>query len=190
MGRKQGLEVLLRAAARTADRRIQFILCGDGAERRELEKQAQSSGVRNVHLIPLLPEPRYRELLADADLCVIPQQPGSAQCFFPSKLLRALAFSRPILAITDAGSELAASVREGGFGRVVPPEDEAEIARVIETLAANPEELPALGRAGYKFVKRFDQRELLVAFTQELERIALRSSPHSKSGCPLNIAPV
>ena len=53
-------------------------------------------------MLGLLPEDRYRELLVDADLCVIPQQAGSGGCFFPSKLLNTLAFARPVLTPAQA----------------------------------------------------------------------------------------
>jgi colanic acid biosynthesis glycosyl transferase WcaI len=147
------------------------VICGDGAHRAVLERHAAERKLSNVHFLPLLPEIRFRELLVDADVCVISQQPGSGRCFFPSKLLKALAFSRPIFAVAEDSSELADAVREGAFGIVAAAKDAALVARELETMITEPDALQAYGRAGFKFVKRFEQSTLLDAFSRELERV-------------------
>ncbi|HTG44352.1 MAG TPA: WcaI family glycosyltransferase [Verrucomicrobiae bacterium] len=172
LGRKQGLEILLEAASNVKNPAIKFVICGDGAERSNLERHAAELALKNTQFLPLLAEPRYRELLVDADLSVIPQQPGSGRAFFPSKLLKALAFSCPVLAIADAESELSRAVREGGFGTVLPPRNPAEIATRIEELAGDTERLRDQGKAAFKFVKRFEQSILLDDYAGALERAA------------------
>jgi colanic acid biosynthesis glycosyl transferase WcaI len=165
-GRKQGLHQILEAADLVRERRIRFILCGDGAEREQLVQQA--ANLHNITFLPLLPEPRYRELLVDADLCLIPQQPGSGSSFFPSKLLKTLAFSAPVLTITENNSELHRALSEGGIGRNIPPGSPAQIAAALDDLSTKPELLREWGRAGFKFVKRFEQSRVLADFGQKL----------------------
>jgi colanic acid biosynthesis glycosyl transferase WcaI len=174
MGRKQGLELLLEAAARCVNARIRFVLCGDGVERIALEKKAAELALTNVQFIRLLAEPRYRELLVDADLMVIPQQAGSGHCFFPSKLLTALAFSRPVLTISDPGTELSRAVEEGEFGAVLAPGNPKHLSEKIHELANQPELLSAWGRTGFKFVKRFEQASVHAEFGKNIETIDLK----------------
>jgi colanic acid biosynthesis glycosyl transferase WcaI len=176
IGRKQGLDIILEAAARVKNPKIKFLICGDGAHRAALERHAAERKLSNVHFLPLLPEIRFRELLTDADVCVISQQPGSGRCFFPSKLLKALAFSRPIFAVAEDSSELADAVREGGFGIVSAPERPEAVARDLERMIANGEALRAYARSGYKFVKRFEQSTLLDAFARDLESVHAEQS--------------
>jgi putative colanic acid biosynthesis glycosyltransferase WcaI len=168
IGRKQGLDLILEAAALVRNPKIRFIICGDGAHRGALERHSANLSLKNVLFLPLMPELRFRELMIDADLCVISQEAGSGRCFFPSKLLKALAFSRPIFAVAEKSSELADAVHEGGFGMVVPPEDPSRIAWELEASLQDTEKLRGCSRAGFKFVKRFEESALLQEFAKEL----------------------
>ena len=84
--------------------------------------------------MPLLPEAEYREMLADADVALIAQQPPFA--FFPSKLLNALAASRPIVAVADDDSELARVVRDAACGARVATQRPEELAGVLQGACA------------------------------------------------------
>jgi len=75
MGEKQGLEVLLQAAYHLAEHaEIQFVFCGDGAQREVLQAQAQAQAVSNVKFLPLQPLEQLNELLNLADIHVLPQR--------------------------------------------------------------------------------------------------------------------
>jgi colanic acid biosynthesis glycosyl transferase WcaI len=177
MGVKQGLGCLIEAAAQVKNPKVHFVLCGDGAIRHMLEVHARALGLENVHFIPLQPEHRYREMMMDADLCVIPQQAGTGKFFFPSKLLSALSFSRPILSVSDSHSEVAHAVGEGAFGVNVAPNDARLIAETIETLAANRSKLSEYSQAAGQFIKRFDQETVLNQFYSEMPRPKKRVAP-------------
>ena len=171
IGRKQGLDALLHAASVVEDARIRFLLCGDGADLDRLKQLARELALANVTFLPLQPEVRYRELLADADLSVIPQRSGSGSCFFPSKLLATLAHNCPVLAITDSDTELARAVEEGRFGKVVSPDSPGGIAEALHAITRNAEELKAMGRAGFKFVKSFELDSVLADYTSLLAEL-------------------
>ncbi|HSI14724.1 MAG TPA: WcaI family glycosyltransferase [Chthoniobacter sp.] len=166
IGVKQGLQVLVRAARMISDRRIRIVICGDGAQRYLIERDAE--GLENVRLLPLLSDQEYREMLADCDVAIITQLAGSGRAFFPSKLLNPLAYGRPILSVADTDSELARAMVEGCFGCNVPPGQADVLAATLERLAASPGELEAWGRAGREWVEQFEQKRVLAAF---LERI-------------------
>lgn len=173
IGRKQGLDTLLRAMTEVKDASIRLVLCGDGAEVESLREEAKRLRLASVTFLGLQPESHYRGMLADADLCVIPQRSGSGGCFFPSKLLATLAHSCPVMAITDEDTELARACGEAGFGVVALPGDPAQIAREIVSLAGRREALREMGRAGFKFVKRFEQGAVLGEFRSRLEAVGL-----------------
>ncbi len=172
LGVKQGLEVLIEAARLLKDPRVRILLGGDGARREALAKQVAHYQLANVRLLPLQPEAHYREMLADADLCVITQQRGSGRYFFPSKLMTTLAFARPVLSVTDADSELARSVNAGGFGVNIEPGHAGKLAAQIESLARQPAVLAEWGRAGRRYVGQFDFSVVLRDFEQALQQAA------------------
>lgn len=177
LGVKQGLEVLVEAARRLSNPKVKIILCGDGAVRGALERQAAEARLGNLRLLPLQPEAAYHEMLADADLWVIPQQAGVGAFFFPSKLLGAVARGRPVLSVADPESELARAAATGGFGVNVPPGDPAGVAAALERLAASPEELRAMGRQGLLFARQFEQTAVLEKFLEEISRVCGTGQP-------------
>jgi len=166
IGVKQGLQVLVRAARMLRDRRIRIVICGDGAQRYVIERDAE--GLENVRLLPLLADQEYREMLADCDVAIITQVAGSGRAFFPSKLLNPLSFGRPILSVADTDSELARAVAEGGFGCNVLPDQVEALAEALERLAASPGQLAEWGRAGREWVEQFEQKRVLTAFLEKI----------------------
>jgi colanic acid biosynthesis glycosyl transferase WcaI len=168
LGVKQGLQILLEAAALCGNPRVRMVICGDGADRERLTRLAADRRLTNVTFLPLQSAADYAAMLADADVCLITQQAGSGQSFFPSKLLTTLGFARPVLSVADADSELALALSEGGFGVNVLPGDAAALARAIEKLAAAPEELRQMGERGREYVRQYEADPVLRGFEQVL----------------------
>lgn len=174
LGMKQGLDILLEAARLLTDgRRVQIVICGQGAARERLLAGIEHHRLPNFHLLPLQDEESYRQMMVDTDLCLITQQAGTGQYFFPSKLLSALAFAKPVLAVTDADSELAHAMREGNFGFQVPTEQPPALAAALTRAASLPAaELAALGAAGRRFGERFALPKVLGDFQALIEQTA------------------
>jgi colanic acid biosynthesis glycosyl transferase WcaI len=162
MGEKQGIDTLLEAARRLADRRdIHFLLCGAGAARARLEEEA--AALPNVHLRPLQPTARLNELLNLADIHLLPQRRGTTLFAMPSKLGGMLASGRAIVAQVDDDSELATLV--GDCALVVPPEDAAATAAAVRRLADDPDLRAALGHHGRRLAtERLSRDAVLDAF--------------------------
>lgn len=171
LGVKQGLDVLIDAARQLDRERVGMVICGDGNRREALETLVRRHDLSNVRLLPLQPERLYHEMLADADLCLITQQPRSGQCFFPSKLLTTLAFGKPVLTVADEGSELARVVQEGWFGLNVEPNQPGRLAEVLERLAGQTDLLREMGRAGREFVEQYEQTTVLSQFEGRLREV-------------------
>lgn len=172
LGVKQGLEVLIDAAQLVGNKSIRILICGDGAQRDVLATRVQELRLPNVRMLPLQQGADYSALLTDADLCFITQQAGSGNSFFPSKLLGLLAFSKPVVTVAASATELAQSVDEGGFGINVTPGQAAEVAKVLDELAVDPQRLNRFGRAGRKYVQQFEKQHVLNDFARELETVA------------------
>lgn len=171
LGVKQGLDILIEAA-RHLSPNIRILLVGEGAQRQHLAEMVRHYGLPNVTMLPLQAEAQYREMLVDADLCVITQQRGSGGFFFPSKLLTTLAWEKPVLTVADEESDLVQGLREGNFGINVEPGRPEKLARAIEHLRANPEQRREHALAGRRYVSQFAMDQVLADFTLELEKVA------------------
>ncbi|WP_245291697.1 WcaI family glycosyltransferase [Methylosinus sp. R-45379] len=105
LGPKQALEILIEAARRLASEHdIYYVVAGAGPMREALQRQ--SADLPNVRFLPIQPVERMNELLALADLHVLPQSKGAADLVLPSKLGGMLASGRPIIATADPDTEL------------------------------------------------------------------------------------
>ncbi len=176
LGRKQGIEILLEAAARLdASAGVTIAIIGAGAQRDALAAQVATMKLSNLRLLPLLSDDDYAQMLADADVGLITQASGTGQYFFPSKLLSLLQAGLPVATVADHDSELARAVRDGGFGVNVNPGQADELAAALRRLADNALWRAEL-RAKTRWVQRFAPGAVLPQFAAQLERVAEVSS--------------
>ena len=135
MGRKQGLEILAEVALRLrGNESIQFVFCGFGPGRAELEERCK--GLPGVRFLDLQPVERLGDLLGLADIHLLPQRADAADLVMPSKLTGMLSSGRPVVATAHADTELGRVVRDCGL--VVEPEQPEALAAAIASLASNP----------------------------------------------------
>lgn len=154
LGVKQGLPTLIEAAKLLETHaQIVIVISGDGAERAALLELAKSMQLRNVRFTALQPVERLSELLATADVSVIPQRRGVNDIVLPSKLGNVLSSARPVVAAAEPGTELHRIVSDSHSGIVVPPEDATAIADAILQLYAAPAEREAMGLRGRAFMQ-------------------------------------
>ena len=120
---------------------------------------------------------RLNELLAMADIHLLPQRADAADLVMPSKLTGMLASARPVVATAQPGTELAQVVQ--GCGLVVPPEDPRALADAILVLAADAAWRARLGSAGrLHAAQHMDREAVLKSFETALQ--ALRNNPKKK----------
>jgi colanic acid biosynthesis glycosyl transferase WcaI len=138
MGAKQGLEIVLEAAAQYQNLSgsesidaVKFVLVGAGAHVDTLKQQAVEMNLNNVIFKPLQAWEDVPAMLAMADVHLVVQKKGAADAVLPSKLTNILA---------------------AGGNAVVTAEKETELGQLtvkfpgIYTLA-EPESLPAFVQA-------------------------------------------
>jgi len=166
---KQGIEILIDAARRLAHRDdIVFVICGEGPNRFRLEELAV--GLGNVQLHDLQPAERMGELLALADLHLLPQIPGAADLVLPSKLTNMLASGRPVVATAERGSGLYNEVE--GCGVATPPGDAGALADAIAALIDDPARRAALGAAAAaRAGERWPKGRIIDRLESELQRL-------------------
>ena len=150
LGSKQGLMVIPDAARRLSHRKdVIFVVCGDGVMKPQLE--AATTGLANIRFLPLQPFERLGQLLALADIHLLPQSPEAADLVLPSKLSGMLASGRPVIATCREGTEIAHVVSQCGL--VVPPEDGAGLADAIERLVDGNVAREVLGEKARRYAE-------------------------------------
>ncbi|HUP07648.1 MAG TPA: glycosyltransferase WbuB [Caldimonas sp.] len=181
INRKQGLDVVVETARLLGgDRRIVFVICGNGEMRGAL--QASARGLQNVRFLDLRPAEELNALLNMADIHLLPQLRGAADLVMPSKLVGMLASGRPIIAAARPGTEIASIV--SGCGIVTEPEDAAGFAQAIAALSDDPARRQRLGSEGRAYAESvLDARRILDRLHLRLEAL-----PQARSVVPARAA--
>jgi len=182
VGMSQSVDLLVRSARELAHRPdLVFVINGTGAGLAAAQKLA--SGLDNVVFAPLQPMERLPEVLAAADLHVVPLRTGLARSSVPSKIYSVLGAGRAVLASVDPGSEIERIVRVSGAGVAVPPEDAAAFTRALTSLVDQPDRLPALGAAGRTWVEReITPQGVARRYADLLEDVARRHHARPRGG--------
>ena len=172
MGEKQGLEIIIECAHRLVEqRKIVFVLCGDGAAYARLRKMSES--LRNILWLPLQPFERLNDLLNLADIHLLPQRGAAADLVMPSKLTGILASGRPVVATAVPGTQVAAVVEACGI--VTEPENAEEFTNAIVELVGSREKRVQLGNAAREYaIRNLGRNEVLAQFERNLVNCVVR----------------
>ncbi len=170
IGRKQGAGLILDAARLLKGRAdIAFAICGEGPDLAELKSAARD--LPGVQFHPLQPAERLGELLALADLHLLPQVAAASDLVLPSKLANMLASGRPVIATAAPGTGLHDEI--DGCGIAVPPGDAKALASAISALADDPALRFSLGAAARaRAAAQWSAEAILAQFEQRLVALA------------------
>lgn len=148
-----GLDTLIEAATLLRDQpEIAFLMIGDGPERGKVQEMAKSRGLSNV----VFGQSSYEEMarlysIAYASVATL-RKMKVAQSMRLSKVFPSLSCEVPV--IYSGEGEAAEMLRQEGCGVAVAPEEPAQLAEAIRSLAANPGLREQMGRAGRALVLR------------------------------------
>ena len=154
LGHSQSLDLLVEAARRHLHRPdLAYVVNGGGVRAADLRRAAE--GLPNLTVVGYQPAERVPEVLATADVHVVPLRAGLGASSVPSKTYAALAAGRPVVASVDEGTEVARVVSEAGAGLAVPPDDLDALVAAVEHLADDPDLRATMGAAGRRWAERW-----------------------------------
>jgi len=167
IGIAQGLDLILEAADLVRDHQeIQFLLVGEGPEKKRLIEKAQKMGLQNISFIPLQAKKDMPRIIASMDATIVPLK--RLELFkgaLPSKMFEALASELPIiLAVEGEAQKL---IEKSGGGICVEPENAKQVADAVLKLANDPELAKKIGEHGREFVKEYYDRGKIVQRLEE-----------------------
>lgn len=171
----KGHHVLLRAFAQL-EPPARCIVIGDGPQRANLERLAATLGIADrVQFTGPLPQSEVARYLSQATvfaLASIVVTSYGKRDVIPNVLAEAMAMGVPVVASDISG--IGELIRDGESGRLVPPNDDRTLARVLAELIADPQKRRHLARGGYCRVRSdFDRQKnvrTLAALLQQISR--------------------
>lgn len=146
MGHPNDLESIVVTAEALRDREdIHFVFLGAGVKRKWLQERVSTLGLQNVSILDPRPRSEQNDFLNACDVGIVSLVENMVGVSMPSRTYNILAAGKPILAVTEDGSELAQVVAEEGVGWIVPPGAADHLTKTILTILDRPGELGAMG---------------------------------------------
>jgi glycosyltransferase involved in cell wall biosynthesis len=143
---EKGLSDLLQAMQRLPSIRLR--IAGEGPQRPELEKMAESLGLANVEFTGQLAGSKLSEAIAAARFTVLPSR---AYETFGKSILESFAFGRAVVA-SDLGSRREL-IDEHKTGLLFPPGNVEKLTERISILHERPDLAFQMGAAGRELVR-------------------------------------
>ncbi len=160
LGMAHGLETLLSAAEHLQRMlpNAQFVLVGEGAEKKRMVEMAAQRGLTNVDFLGQLPRQNIPAIVSAADICVVTlKKTDLFKTVIPTKLLEYMACERPVIVAVDGQARQI--LEDAQAGVFVPPEDSLALANAICDLAQNPERRRQMGANGRRYIMANLSRE-------------------------------
>lgn len=181
MGPAQGLEVVIDAASLLSDLPdVKLLLIGEGMRREKLA-EAAARRAPNVTVLPYQPNSMMPQIYGASDVCLVAQAPSTASDAIPSKVYRIMASARPIIAITEPNSDLAALVRDAGCGAVVAAGAADRLAETIRSASSDRVRWREMGERGRRFVVEHYGRRTVSAQYEALVRSLVASAEPARA---------
>jgi glycosyltransferase involved in cell wall biosynthesis len=167
LSEEKNLGAILEAAAEVSQRiKLQVTFIGDGPERPRLEARARQLQV-SVAFLPFVEHARLAELMAQADVFVLPSFTEG----HPKVLLEAMSCGLPCIASAVGGN--LSIVDDGRTGLLFDPAVPGALAACLLRVFASEDFAHALGRgARAEIAARYDLRILVAREIDLLRRVA------------------
>jgi len=132
MGYPNDIETIIKAAIILKDRNdIHFLFIGSGAKKPLIESSIGKNNLTNVTILGQRPRSDQRNFLNACDIALISLVSGMKGVSVPSRTYNTLAAGKPIIAITEKGTEIASVIEEERVGWVVSPGHPQQLVTTI-----------------------------------------------------------
>jgi colanic acid biosynthesis glycosyl transferase WcaI len=170
MGHPNDMESIVACAEKLKDDdRFHFLFLGAGVKRKWLESEVQQKGLINVTPLAARPRSEQNDFLNACDAALISLVPGMWGVSMPSRTYNTLAVGKPILALTEAGSELALVVEEDAVGWVTPANDPGKLLETIFAALAQKGEFAEMReRARISALQKYSLETAIRRYREEL----------------------
>ncbi len=170
IGHPTDIETLIEAAELLRERgEFHFVFIGAGVKKAKIEKMADESNLKNVTILDYRPRSEQNIFLNACDVGLVALIKGMWGTAMPSRTYNIMAAGKPILALTDEGSELARVIDEEGIGVHIIPGNAELLVSAIEDLYSRRDELVEMGeRARQAAIDKYSTETAVRAYDRTL----------------------
>ena len=147
IGHPTDVETIVEAAEMLLENEsVHFVFVGSGAKKPWIERRVAERDLSNVTILGQRPREEQNVFLNACDVGIVALIPGMLGTAMPSRTYNILAAGKPIIALTDPGSELAMVVEEENVGWHIPPRDTEALVNTIREAMSDRSRLTGMGR--------------------------------------------
>lgn len=157
MGHPNDLETIIKTADELRDDRdIHFVFLGSGVKKSYLLKSVEELKLTNVTILEPRPREEQAVFLNACDVAIVSLVNKMKGVSMPSRTYNILAAGKPILALTENGSEIARVIADDNVGWHCPSGDVSRFTELVRA-ASKSRNLKAMGeRARNAALTRYD----------------------------------
>lgn len=151
MGHPNDLESIIWCAEKlNGDGHFHFIFLGAGVKKGWLLKEISVNELTNITVLDPKPRSEQGVFLNACDVALVSLVRKMWGVSMPSRTYNILAAGKPILALTEPGSELAQVIADDNVGWAVPPREPEQLLAAIESIYAAKDKLAEMGERARK----------------------------------------
>ncbi|MGD9561127.1 MAG: glycosyltransferase family 4 protein [Pyrinomonadaceae bacterium] len=147
IGPPNDIESIVRAAELLLpEKQYHFVFLGSGVKRPYLTREAKARSLENLTILD--PRPRSEQIvfLNACDVSLVSLVSKMRGVSMPSRTYNILAAGKPIIGVTEPGSEVDRIIEEEGVGWNVPPGEPDQLVAVIRQAYSGQGTLAEMGR--------------------------------------------
>ena len=160
LGKPQGIGFMLRCLhAQRKNENVFFLIVGNGTEYGKVQRYMERYHPSNIVLHQWLPKEDYDKVVAACDIGMIFLDHRFTIPNFPSRLLSYMQAKLPVLAVTDASTDIGKIIVENQFGWWCESDNVGAVEkRIDEILGADKEQA---GEKAYRFlIENYGSRQV------------------------------
>ncbi|MBK8467133.1 MAG: glycosyltransferase family 4 protein [Chloracidobacterium sp.] len=170
IGHPTDVETIISSAEQLRDHQeIHFLFIGAGVKKKWVEDQVRDRSLTNVSVLNYLPRGQQIVFLNACDVGLIALINGMLGTAMPSRTYNIMAAGKPILALTEQGSELAQVIDEEGIGKYVDPGKTHDLTNAILQIFEDRDKLGEMGERAHKAaVAKYSLLDAVAKYRNEL----------------------
>jgi glycosyltransferase involved in cell wall biosynthesis len=171
IGHPTDIESIIECADRLRDKtEFHFVFVGSGAKSRWLHLQVERRELKNVTILGQRPRREQIVFLNACDIGLVSLVKNMWGTAMPSRTYNILAAGKPILALTEDGSELARVIEEEGVGWWTQPGNVDDLQAKVFEIFQNREKLFEMGlRARDAALNKYSRASAIERYSREFD---------------------
>lgn len=137
-----------------------FLICGSGSEYGVIKDFIDTFKPDNIRLIDFLPKAEYDALVQGCDVGLIFLDFRFTIPNYPSRILSYMEQSIPVLSCTDKASDMAKTIKDGGFGWSCYSDSVDGFTLKVDEIVQSRTRLADVGKRAYEYLLEYYQSSM------------------------------